>query len=136
MSPHKQCDLTWVATKGKNIPEGAVKGGHNQNKEDIFICRVKIDALRLIGKINKEHGVCYVPLEGKENPVTEFDTLVVNTLNAKTTEPAVVKTTTPTTLLVTNPVHKYYTGAITTPSTTGRDTQLFSGDCSYIASAK
>ena len=74
------------------MPKGAVKGGHNQQGEDLYICRLlkilfstwfevlflaiipftnlnlraTMDGARLIGKINPKHHVCYLPHDGKE----------------------------------------------------------------------
>ena len=36
------CSLSWRDSSGGEVPEGAVKGGHNGNKEDIYICRANL----------------------------------------------------------------------------------------------
>ena len=42
-SKTKNCSLGWVKVSGGEIPDGAVKGGYNGEKKDIFICKVDID---------------------------------------------------------------------------------------------
>ena len=39
----KNCSLSWVKVTGGEVPDGAVKGGYNGEKKDIFICKVDID---------------------------------------------------------------------------------------------
>ena len=39
-STAQNCSLQWVHTEGANIPEGAVVGGHNGNRQDLYICRI------------------------------------------------------------------------------------------------
>ena len=42
-SKTKNCSLGWVKATGGEVPDGAVKGGYNGEKKDIFICKVDID---------------------------------------------------------------------------------------------
>ena len=42
-SKTKNCSLGWVKASGGEVPDGAVKGGYNGEKRDIFICKVDID---------------------------------------------------------------------------------------------
>ena len=42
-SKTKNCSLGWVKVTGGEVPDGAVRGGYNGEKKDIFICKVDID---------------------------------------------------------------------------------------------
>ena len=99
-SSKEDCSLRWIKVQGSYVSEGAVKGGHNENQQDIYICRVLLSDRRLIGKANKEHGTCYVPLGEKEVPNPSYEILVAFTTTSSTTETSPV--------LVTNPLHKIY----------------------------
>ena len=107
------------------MPDGAVKGGQNEKKENIFICSIKLGSIKLVGKINPKHKVCYVPLNGKEKSLSKYSTLVVDTLNeaktdnidreettrlphSTTTTTTTKETTTPVSVFITSPVHKFY----------------------------
>ena len=35
--------LMWQVYSGGEVPEGAVKGGDNRDKEDLYICLAKVD---------------------------------------------------------------------------------------------
>ena len=65
---------------------------------------------RFIGKMNPGHGVCYVPKNNKETPVSNYELLV-----AFTDSPGKVSTTTPRSVFVTSPVSKFYTPIFAQP---------------------
>jgi hypothetical protein len=71
------CDLEWGAARGGSVPAGAVIGGHNSKGEDLYVCRAELDGARLVGKVNREHGVCYLPHEGREVAVPSYSALVL-----------------------------------------------------------
>ena len=37
------CDLSWRDTSGGTVPVRAVKGGHNGDKEDLYICLAAVE---------------------------------------------------------------------------------------------
>ena len=75
-SSREDCSLRWIKVQGSYVSEGAVKGGHNENQQDIYICRVLLSDRRLIGKANMRHRTCYVPLGEKEVSNPSYEILV------------------------------------------------------------
>ena len=60
------------------MPDGAVLGGNNHLRQDIYICRTKFNGGDMIGKVNPGHHVCYIPVNEKEVTVhNNYQTLVI-----------------------------------------------------------
>ena len=75
-------------------------------------------SFRYIGKVNPDHGVCYYPKNGKEVSISQYQLLVAHTSSpgssGKTQHQV---TTTPAPVLVTSPIHKYFTFPTALPLT-------------------
>ena len=101
-SSREDCSLRWIKVQGSYVSEGAVKGGHNENQQDIYICRVLLSDRRLIGKVSKEHGTCYVPLGEREVSNPSYEILVA--FNSATSGFSSTRVTETSPVLVTNPL--------------------------------
>ena len=51
------CSLSWRDSSGGEVPEGAVKGGHNGNKEDIYICRANLHNSEWVTGSRRVHNI-------------------------------------------------------------------------------
>merc|ERR1711918_31666 len=67
MGAPRNCDLTWVDASNGHIPTGAIQGGFNEENEPIYIGRAHHEDSYAVGKINPEHGCCYIPFGGEEH---------------------------------------------------------------------
>ena len=84
-----------------------------KGRNRVLVSSVWCLSSRLIGKVNSEHGTCYVPLGESEVPNPSYEILVA--LSPSTAAPtasittSITSTTTSTSpILVTNPLHKIY----------------------------
>merc|ERR1712018_86233 len=57
----RNCDLAWVDASNGHIPTGAIQGGFNEENDPIYIGRAHHEDSYAVGKINPEHGCCYIP---------------------------------------------------------------------------
>lgn len=71
------CRGTWLVTAGDNIPPTAVQGGSAENGEPLYIGRASHNDTITVGKIQKSHGVCYIPYGGQEIGKAEYEVLVL-----------------------------------------------------------
>uniref|UniRef100_A0A336ML91 CSON003397 protein n=1 Tax=Culicoides sonorensis TaxID=179676 RepID=A0A336ML91_CULSO len=65
----------WRSCIGTNVPANAVQGGHDVDEEPLYIGRVKHEGAITPGKVNADHGLCYVPFGGKEYSRNEYEVL-------------------------------------------------------------
>ena len=107
-SSELNCSLHWIKTEGSDLIQGAIVGGHNEKLEKIYICRIEISNERFIGKVNKEHGTCYVPVGDKELANPSYELLVAFS-------PSSSSVTEASPILVTNPLHKIYSAVTPLP---------------------
>ena len=81
-----------------------------EGRNRVLVCSVWCLSSRLIGKVNSEHGTCYVPLGESEVPNPSYEILVALSSTTSTT-------TESSPILVTNPLHKVYSLATALPLT-------------------
>ena len=79
----RNCDLTWVDASNGHIPTGAFQGGFNEDNDPLYIGRARHEDSYAVGKINAEHGCCYIPYGGEEiakeeYQVTKSDLFLIN----------------------------------------------------------
>ena len=75
-SPLIRRGVRWVRTSGKDQPDGAIRGGKEQDGVQLYVGRVLMPNGHFVpGKINFERGKCYIPFGGKEHTFTDFYTL-------------------------------------------------------------
>merc|ERR1711872_564358 len=79
----RNCDLTWVDASNGHIPTGAIQGGFNEENDPIYIGRAHHEDSYAVGKINPEHGCCYIPFGGEEHAHTEYQVLVIDKMRLK-----------------------------------------------------
>lgn len=72
-------DCVWVSTKLDNIPIGAIVAGHSEDSihEKLYIGRVRHLDHVIPGKVQPSHKVCYIPYDGKEIGVENYEILVL-----------------------------------------------------------
>ena len=68
----RNCDLTWVDASNGHIPTGAIQGGFNEENDPLYIGRARHEDSYAVGKINAEHGCCYIPYGGEEIAKEEY----------------------------------------------------------------
>lgn len=68
----------WVPCSKDRIPVGAIVGGYSENieHEKLYIGRVKHLNHVIPGKVQPSHKVCYVPYDGKEVGVENYEILI------------------------------------------------------------
>ncbi|XP_020289100.1 uncharacterized protein LOC109857327 [Pseudomyrmex gracilis] len=68
--------FTWVQSSHGHVPENAVEGGRTSTGETLYVGRTFHNGAPCVGKIQRSHGVLYVPFDGKEIPHREYEVLV------------------------------------------------------------
>ncbi|XP_078049756.1 uncharacterized protein LOC144476545 isoform X1 [Augochlora pura] len=71
-------EFKWVHAANGYVPEGSVEGGRTMNGETLYIGRTYHNGVPCSGKIQRSHGVLYIPYEGKEIPCKNYEVLVQN----------------------------------------------------------
>lgn len=59
-----------------NIAPGAIVGGRKGMSEPFYIGRARYNKSRLIGRIEQNKGGMYIPCDGKECKIGEYEVLV------------------------------------------------------------
>lgn len=70
--------VSWVKSCQGSVPLNALPGGVTEDDHALFIGRVFKNDVYYIGKIQPNHQVCYVPIDGREVKFEEYETLVIN----------------------------------------------------------
>ncbi|XP_058797255.1 uncharacterized protein LOC131667678 [Phymastichus coffea] len=68
----------WAKCCNGAVPMGALPAGETENGLALFVGRVIQDGQVLIGKVQPNHQVCYVPVNGREVSFSEYYVLVVD----------------------------------------------------------
>nr|XP_034314043.1 natterin-4 [Crassostrea gigas] len=66
----------WVSTSGSQIPENAIRAGYEENGNPLFIARAKKEGTWTSGKCSPNYEGAYIPYDGKEFIVKDYDVLV------------------------------------------------------------
>lgn len=70
--------LTWVASSNGHVPDGAVSCGSQSNGESLFVGRAHLDGSLTPGKIHRSHGCLYIPFNGTEHSIQQYEVLVAS----------------------------------------------------------
>jgi len=72
------CDFggRWMACTGANIPPNALAGGQGDSGEPLYIGRVSHMGSLTVGKVQRDHGCCYIPYGGQELSFQQYEVLV------------------------------------------------------------
>ncbi|XP_003698270.1 C3 and PZP-like alpha-2-macroglobulin domain-containing protein 8 isoform X2 [Apis florea] len=70
-------DVNWVKSWEGSIPLYALPAGESEDDYALFIGRVLHEGVYHIGKIQPNHQVCYIPVDGHEEPYIDYETLVI-----------------------------------------------------------
>ncbi|XP_076624207.1 uncharacterized protein LOC143343311 isoform X1 [Colletes latitarsis] len=70
-------NISWVRSWGGSIPLNALPAGETEDGYDLYIGRVLYEGVYYIGKIQPNHQVCYIPVDGQEEPCLVYEALVI-----------------------------------------------------------
>lgn len=70
-------EVGWVKSWEGSVPLHALPAGETEDGYALFIGRVLDEGVYHVGKIQPNHQVCYVPLNGHEVSYLEYETLVI-----------------------------------------------------------
>lgn len=70
-------DVNWVRSWEGSVPLYALPAGESEDGYALFIGRVLHEGVYRVGKIQPNHQICYIPVDGQEEPYIDYDTLVV-----------------------------------------------------------
>ncbi|XP_050539130.1 uncharacterized protein LOC126904271 isoform X2 [Daktulosphaira vitifoliae] len=68
--------VAWQSTNGNNIPPNAIVIGSTVEGEKLYMGRALYDGTLTPGKIQPSHGTLYIPYNGEEVAVGEYEILV------------------------------------------------------------
>lgn len=71
-------DVNWVKSWEGSVPLNALPAGESEDGYALFIGRVLHEGVYHIGKIQPNHKVCYIPVNGLEEPYLYYETLVIS----------------------------------------------------------
>lgn len=71
-------NVAWVQSGHGSIPPGAVQAGQTSSGEPLFVGRAHYQGSVTIGKVQASHGTLYIPFDGSEVPIKEYEVLVEN----------------------------------------------------------
>ncbi|KAG7206415.1 hypothetical protein KM043_003771 [Ampulex compressa] len=69
--------INWVKSWEGSVPLNALPAGETEDGYALFIGRVLHEDIYYVGKIQPNHQVCYIPLNGQEVAYEEYETLVI-----------------------------------------------------------
>lgn len=72
--------LVWVPAAG-SLPHGAVQGGCQSDGTKLYIGRGWNEGSMLVGKVHPSHHCLYVPFDGREVTLHNYEVLVLHELN-------------------------------------------------------
>lgn len=68
--------FSWVTSSSGHVPPEAVCAGHQSNGEPLYVGRAHVEGSLTTGKIHPSHNCIYVPFNGAEHNVSEYEVLV------------------------------------------------------------
>ncbi|KAF7393084.1 C3 and PZP-like alpha-2-macroglobulin domain-containing protein 8 [Vespula maculifrons] len=74
-------DINWVKSWEGSVPLYALPAGETEDGYALFIGRALYEGVYYVGKIQPNHQVCYIPVNGQEMPCLEYETLVIHNYN-------------------------------------------------------
>ncbi|XP_058125211.1 natterin-4-like [Anopheles coustani] len=69
--------FVWEFSSNGSVPETAVKIGQTAEGEPLFMGRAIYNGSQTPGKVHSSHGCCYLPFDGAEVSVNEYEVLCV-----------------------------------------------------------
>ncbi|CAL7941812.1 unnamed protein product [Xylocopa violacea] len=69
-------DFHWIHAREGYVPPHAVEAGTTVNGEMLYVGRAYHHGVPCVGKVHRSHGVLYIPFEGREIGVREYEVLV------------------------------------------------------------
>ncbi|XP_059610669.1 natterin-3 isoform X2 [Phlebotomus argentipes] len=70
-------DFVWEFAMNGEVPEGAVEVGQTVDGEKLYMGRCIYNGTQTPGKLQASHGCLYIPFDGEEVSVTEYEVLVI-----------------------------------------------------------
>ncbi|XP_076167394.1 uncharacterized protein LOC143146668 isoform X2 [Ptiloglossa arizonensis] len=70
-------NINWVLSWDGSVPLNALPVGETEDGHALFVGRVLHEGVYYIGKIQPNHQICYVPVNGQETHYVEYETLVI-----------------------------------------------------------
>lgn len=70
-------NISWVKSWEGSVPLNALPAGETEDGYALFVGRVLHDGVYCIGKVQPNHQVCYIPVNGQEESYVDYETLVV-----------------------------------------------------------
>lgn len=68
--------LTWVQSSSGHVPPEAVSAGAQSNGEPLYVGRAQVGGSLTTGKIHPSHNCIYVPFDGLEHSIPQYEVLV------------------------------------------------------------
>ncbi|GAB1863071.1 hypothetical protein CAJAP_04150 [Camponotus japonicus] len=68
--------FNWIRSSHGHVPEHAVEAGRTTSGEMLYVGRTFHNGIPCVGKVQRSHGVMYIPFDGKEIPCREYEVLV------------------------------------------------------------
>ncbi|XP_025201272.1 uncharacterized protein LOC112598849 isoform X1 [Melanaphis sacchari] len=69
-------NVAWQTAQGNHIPPNAIVVGATVNGEKLYMGRTLHDGTLTPGKIHPSHGTLYIPYNGEEVSVTEYEIMI------------------------------------------------------------
>lgn len=70
-------DFVWEFATNGEVPEGAVEAGRTADGEKLYFARAIHEGTQTPGKLQVSHGCLYIPFNGEEVALTEYEVLIV-----------------------------------------------------------
>lgn len=68
--------FNWVQSGSGHVPPEAVCGGNQTDGEALYVGRAHVGGSLITGKIVPSHNCIYVPFDGLEHSIHEYEVLV------------------------------------------------------------
>lgn len=68
--------FTWAASGSGHVPVDAVCAGNQSNGEQLFVGRAHVEGSLTTGKVHPSHHCIYVPFNGTEHCIHQYEVLV------------------------------------------------------------
>lgn len=70
--------FTWVQSGSGHVPPEAVCGGSQTDGENLYVGRAQVGGSLMTGKIHPGHNCIYVPFDGVEHSIHQYEVLVAS----------------------------------------------------------